>query len=116
MLEVANVVIRDSGDKTCEATLPSDLTGCTITFDVLGHPNGDVFRIEVLPDGSWGLPKLVEEIPAGNHAEERQRFSVPLTGKARREYHISIHKVDYMTALRDPNETAPALWSQDYLV
>jgi len=96
--------------------LTIDLNGYRCRFEICGLPKGDVYRVEVAPDQTVGGPKEIPQIDAGVHTSKIQSFDVALSGCARSDYMISIHKVDAQTAKRDRNVDAPKLWEAVYKV
>lgn len=111
---VDNVKLVNSSGAVLDRA-PKDLDGCFLEFDVRGVPRGDVYRVEVFPDATFGPAKMIEQIPAGTHVRPLQNFIVPLTRYATKEFNLAIYRVDAETARRDANISRPKEWEHDYL-
>jgi hypothetical protein len=107
-------VVDPNGDVV--RNVPTSLVGFRCRFDVWSLPRGDVYRVEVAPDQTFGPVKQISQIHAGTHVHAVQHFDVVLEGSAQKDFMISVQKVDEATARRDRNEDAPKLWEATYPV
>lgn len=88
-----------------------DLSLRQLRFTVDGADQGDVVRVEVLTDPTFGPPKEVAQIIAGTfEGHGPQTMTCRLKGFARHDYDISIYCVDSSTAQRDINADVRLAW------
>jgi len=102
LLDVDGAVVKHGG---------KDLSLRQLRFTVDGAVKGDVVRVEVLPDPTFGPAKEIAQIIAGVcEGDGPQMMTCRLQGVAAHDYDVSIYRVDSKTAQRDVNTDVPLVW------